>query len=121
MQSSHRGLYRSSNQGIFGGVCAGVADYFGQPAWLIRILMLTLFVFSGSLGVIVYLAALVLLDKQPTQVSPRAEMRNPFTQTSQASVREMTLRMQALDRRLQRMERYVTSKKFRFDQEFKDL
>jgi phage shock protein C len=47
-------LYRSSNQAWLGGVCAGVAECYGQPVWLIRILMITLFVFSGSLAALVH-------------------------------------------------------------------
>jgi len=50
MKNFDRKLYRSSNQAWLGGVCAGVAECYGQPVWLIRILMITLFVFSGSLA-----------------------------------------------------------------------
>lgn len=46
MKNFDRKLYRSSNQAWLGGVCAGVAECYGQPVWLIRILMITLFVLA---------------------------------------------------------------------------
>lgn len=78
MNSSGRKLYRSSNQAWLGGVCAGVAECYGQPVWLVRILMITLFVFSGSLGILVYLAGVFLLEKQPTQLPPQPGIRPQF-------------------------------------------
>lgn len=75
MNSPDRKLYRSSNQAWLGGVCAGVAEYYGQPVWLVRILMITLFVFSGSLGVLVYLAGVFLLEKAAHP--PAAIRRHP--------------------------------------------
>lgn len=121
--NQERKLYRSSNQGVLGGVCAGVAEYFNQPAWLIRILMFSLFVFSGSLGIVIYIAALVFLEKRPTAIPRQAEMRTPFqTAHDPASrMKELTVRLHRLDRRVQSMERYVTSRRYRFDKEFRDL
>lgn len=123
MNSPDRKLYRSSNQAWLGGVCAGVADYYGQPVWLVRILMITLFVFSGSLGLLVYLAGVFLLEKQPTHLPPPAGVRPQFgygEDTAQRA-RQLTERMQQLDQRLQTMERYVTSSRYRFDKEFNKL
>ncbi|WP_321408340.1 envelope stress response membrane protein PspC [Tolumonas auensis] len=123
MNSSGRKLYRSSNQAWLGGVCAGVAECYGQPVWLVRILMITLFVFSGSLGILVYLAGVFLLEKQPTQLPPQPGIRPQFgygEDTAQRA-RQLGERMQKLDQRLQAMERYVTSSRYRFDKEFNKL
>ena len=123
MNSSGRKLYRSSNQAWLGGVCAGVAECYGQPVWLVRILMVTLFVFSGSLGILVYLAGVFLLEKQPTHLPPQAGIRPQFgygEDTAQRA-RQLGERMQKLDQRLQAMERYVTSSRYGFDKEFNKL
>ena len=48
MNSSGRKLYRSSNQAWLGGVCAGVAECYGQPVWLVRILMVSLILLVNS-------------------------------------------------------------------------
>ncbi len=119
----NRNLYRSSTQGWIGGVCAGLAESYGQPVWLARIIFLTLFVFSGSLAVLLYLAGVVLLERRPAQ-SRKETPRKPafdYGQPMSTRLRQISERMQALDRRLQSMERYVTSSRFRFNNEFKDL
>lgn len=36
-------LYRDPNNGKLGGVCAGLAEYFGVEIWLMRILAVTAF------------------------------------------------------------------------------
>lgn len=118
-----RNLYRSSSQGWIAGVCAGLAESYGQPVWLARIVMLTLFVFSGSLGVLLYLAGVILLKRRPLSAreaeprQPKFDYGRPLTQRARA----LAERMRELDRRLQRMERYVTSNRFRYDKEFRDL
>ncbi|MFC6671982.1 PspC domain-containing protein [Marinobacterium aestuariivivens] len=66
----NRNLYRSSTQGWIAGVCAGLAETYGQPVWLARIIFLTLFLFSGSLAVLLYLVAVVLLERRP-RAAPR--------------------------------------------------
>ncbi|MFY0605928.1 MAG: PspC domain-containing protein [Cyclobacteriaceae bacterium] len=50
---SDKKLYRNTNDNIFGGVCSGLADYFGKSVIIIRIVffILTLFFF---IGIIVY-------------------------------------------------------------------
>jgi phage shock protein C len=116
-------LYRSSNQAWLAGVCAGVAECYGQPVWLVRISMVTLFVFSGSLAALVYLAGAFLLEKRPTQLPPQADLRPKFgygEDTAQRA-RQLSERMRQLDQRLQTMERYVTSSRYRFDKEFNKL
>ncbi|WP_038149233.1 envelope stress response membrane protein PspC [Tolumonas lignilytica] len=123
MKRCHNQLYRSSNQAWLAGVCAGVAECYGQPVWLIRILMVTLFVFSGSLAALVYLAGAFLLEKRPTQLPPSADRRPKFGYGEDAAQRakQLSERMQQLDQRLQAMERYVTSSRYRFDKEFNKL
>lgn len=123
MRNVDRKLYRSSNQAWLGGVCAGVAEYYRQPVWLVRLLMVTLFIFSGSLGVLVYLAGVFLLDKQPTQLPPDPMFRKTqaYDDEIMQRARQLNERMQRLDQRLQAMERYVTSSRYRFDKEFRKL
>ncbi|NVK40275.1 MAG: envelope stress response membrane protein PspC [Oceanospirillaceae bacterium] len=119
----NRNLYRSSNQGWIAGVCAGLAESYGQPVWLARIIFLTLFLFSGSLAVLLYLAGVVLLERRP-EAAPRETPRRPafdYGQPMNARLRQIGERMRVLDQRLQAMERYVTSSRYRFNKEFKDL
>lgn len=51
---------RSSSDRLIGGVCGGLASYFGVDATLVRIAMVALGLLGGT-GLIVYAAALVLV------------------------------------------------------------
>lgn len=58
-----RRLYRSNN-GMLGGVCAGIADYFGwDPTW-VRIGYILLSIFTVFSGVIVYLILWLVIPKK---------------------------------------------------------
>jgi phage shock protein C len=119
----NRNLYRSSDNGWIAGVCAGLAESYGQPVWLARIIFLTLFLFSGSLAVLLYLAGIVLLDRRQG-AAPQEAARKPsfdYGTPMSARLRQLNERLQAMDRRLQSMERYVTSSRYRFNKEFRDL
>lgn len=58
-------LYRSNNR-IFGGVCAGIAEYFNIDPTVIRILYLILSLFTvGFPGLIIYLILLLIIPNKP--------------------------------------------------------
>ncbi|MDX5585343.1 MAG: PspC domain-containing protein [Aureibaculum sp.] len=52
--NSTKKLYRNTNKKVFGGVCSGLADYFGISVLLVRILWLILFLFY-FIGFIIYI------------------------------------------------------------------
>lgn len=59
-----RRFYRDSEHGLLLGVCAGLADRFGVPAWLVRIVALVLAWYLLIPAVIAYvIAALIMPDK----------------------------------------------------------
>lgn len=47
-------IYRLKEEGMFLGVCAGLADYFGIDANLVRLIFILLIVDGGS-GIWIYL------------------------------------------------------------------
>ena len=59
-----RRLTRSRTQGVIGGVCAGLADYFGVDVVLVRLLFVILSI-AGAIvgGVIVYAAAWFIMPE----------------------------------------------------------
>ena len=65
----HRKLYRSQENRMIGGVCGGMAEYFNIDPNLMRILWVIL-AFLGGSGVIVYLAALIIVPNNPDQTIP---------------------------------------------------
>ncbi|MGC4081364.1 MAG: PspC domain-containing protein [Vicinamibacterales bacterium] len=63
-----RRLVRSSTDVKLAGVCAGIADYFGLDATLVRVAWIVLSVLPGAVfgGLIAYLAAWFIVPKPPT-------------------------------------------------------
>lgn len=51
--NSTKKLYRNTNKKVLGGVCSGLADYFGISELLLRILSLILSIFY-CIGIIIY-------------------------------------------------------------------
>ncbi|MGL5106521.1 MAG: PspC domain-containing protein, partial [Plesiomonas shigelloides] len=57
-------LYRYPREGKVAGVCAGLAHYFGIEVWLVRIMVITVFLFGGAgIVILAYLAAWLFMDK----------------------------------------------------------
>ena len=67
-----RRLTRTSRDRVIGGVCGGIGRYFGIDPTLVRIGFVALTLFGG-VGVIVYVAALLLvpLDEEGVAATPR--------------------------------------------------
>jgi len=56
-------LYRSRRDVILGGVCSGLADYFGIDTAIIRVLFV-LFAVAGGPGFLVYLVLWVVIPHE---------------------------------------------------------
>lgn len=122
--SSGRRFFRSADQAILGGVCAGVADYFGFNLRVTRILTIIAFCMATLMTVVAYIAIVVLVPARPLkggagQADPefRKALRSSPTQT----MGDLRSRFKSLDRRLARIEKYVTSSRYQLDREFQKL
>ncbi|MFA5417879.1 MAG: PspC domain-containing protein [Bacteroidales bacterium] len=62
MESSKR-LYRSTTNSLFGGVAAGLADYFLIDPVLVRVLFVLVALFGGG-GVLIYIVLWIAVPKQ---------------------------------------------------------
>lgn len=72
-----RRLYRSRPNRIIGGICGGVAEYFAIDVTLVRIIWVITVFFNG-LGLVGYIAALILMRENPEQADvPVAEKSMP--------------------------------------------
>jgi phage shock protein PspC (stress-responsive transcriptional regulator) len=71
-----RRLTRSRTNGTIAGVCAGLADYFAVDVVLVRLLFVILSI-AGAIvgGVIVYLAAWLIMPEGDSQSAPAADKR----------------------------------------------
>ena len=71
-----RRLTRSRTNGTIAGVCAGLADYYGVDVVLVRLLFVILSIASAVIGgVIVYVAAWVIMPEGDDQPAPAADKR----------------------------------------------
>lgn len=73
--SDPRRFLRSSSDRLVGGVCGGLARYFGIDATLVRIGMVALALLGGA-GLIVYAAALVLVPSDGEAAPGRTDTRD---------------------------------------------
>ena len=71
--SSSRRIYRDPDRRIFGGVCAGLAEYLNMDALIIRIIFAIL-VIAGGFGILIYLVLWVVLPEAKT-TAQKLEMR----------------------------------------------
>jgi phage shock protein C len=117
-------LYRNPRQGVIFGVCAGVAEYFGFDVTITRVVVAfsALFAFPMICGAYVVLGFLLPV-KQYTGTERDAV--DPVQRQVRASPHEMLAsaryRFRDLDARLQRLEKYVTSNRYKLDREFRRL
>ncbi len=58
-------VYRSNNK-MLCGVCAGIGEYFDIDPTLVRLGWVVLSLFAGC-GVILYIAAAIIIPKQPME------------------------------------------------------
>lgn len=117
-------LYRDTENGLIAGVCAGVADYFGVPVNTVRIVTFIIGLVYSVPVLIFYFGAAWLLPAKPRNLyrDPdderfwRAYRRSPLD-----TLGETKRKFRDLERKLRRMESYVTSRKFDLDREFKNM
>jgi phage shock protein C len=76
MNTTARRLVKSRTDRMVDGVCGGIAAYFSIDATLIRILWVLLTIFGGS-GVLLYIAAMIVMPKaEPDATAAAAPPKN---------------------------------------------
>ena len=119
-----RRFYRNRDRAMVAGVCAGLADYFGFNLKVTRILAVISLFMASIITLIVYFGVVLLVPPAPAgggepQYDP--EFRRAVRAAPRQTLSDVRRRFQALDSRLARLERYVTSPRFNLDQEFRKL
>jgi len=118
-------LYRSRSDRKIAGVCAGVAEYFGFDVTITRVVVLLGAVFFTPSVVVVYVILAMVLDERPPEAGGRREedieLERRVRAEPHATLHSVRHRFRDIDRRLQRMEKYVTSERFSLDREFEGL
>ena len=140
-------LYRNTREGRIAGVAAGLADHFDVAPWVVRLLWIAAFLFTGTLALWAYLAAWILLAPRPLRrqadgryssepeyeevevemeyderhhdYRPRKVFR--YSDSSTVRLKRARERLDAALRRVEDMESYVTSRQFELNKEFSRL
>lgn len=121
---SERKLYRHRKKGVIGGVCAGLADYFDVDVVLIRILAVTSLILTLQVAFIAYWVAYFVLNDDPNTLTNangrlNSKFRNAYERT--AVFNSVHDRFSKMEQRLRKLEAYVTSTRFKLNDEIDNL
>ncbi|AUU90866.1 MULTISPECIES: envelope stress response membrane protein PspC [Enterobacteriaceae] len=115
--NSNKKLWRIPQEGMVKGVCAGVAHYLDVPVKLIRLITVLAMLFGLFFPVVVvYIVMTFVLDPMPESA---VDAEN--TPTSSQLLDAVDAELEAGERRLRQMERYVTSDTFSLRSRFRQL
>ena len=120
---SERRYYRNADKAMLGGVCAGIADYFGFNLCMTRLLVVIAF-FTMPLTIFGYLALVFLTPSVSMKDNPRPvdpAFHRAVRSSPSQTMSDVRSRFKSLDRRLARLEKYVTSSRYQLDREFDRL
>lgn len=65
MAEKNKKLYRSGKDKILGGVCGGVAEYYGWDPTLVRLAWAAVSLIYGA-GLLLYLIAWIIMPRNPS-------------------------------------------------------
>ena len=118
-----RGLYRARD-GVFLGVCKGIARYFDLSVGVMRAIVILLFLVTGIWPVgLLYLIAAMIMKMEPVVPfgnSGDREFYNSYSSSRAGALDRIKRKFENLDRRLRRMEDVVTSRDFEWERRMRD-
>ena len=118
-------FYLDKRNGKFMGVCAGIADYTGLDATLVRIMFVSAVVMSGGSVLPIYFIAGFIADDKPRELAIEDKEDQRFWQGVRASprrtARDIRSRLREIDRRIADIESYVTTENRSLAREIEQL
>ncbi len=126
---------RNADRAVLGGVCAGIADYFGFNLRVTRLLAIIAFFVAMPVTILTYIAVVLLVPAESAGNSrkvereirrkrrrmSRRERREAAEEARREAADALGERARSLDERLARVEKYVTSSRYDLDREFRNL
>ena len=136
-----RRFVRDADRGVVGGVCAGIADYFGFRVCAVRFIFIIALLVAFPFAALTYFAIVLLVPAESSRyeyvverevihrrrrrrMSRRERRRAEAEAEEQERVHraeQVKERYRTLDERLARIEKYVTSSRYDLDREFRNL
>lgn len=120
MSTYRNRLYRNRQRGLLAGVCAGISDWTGFNLTALRVITVLLAIPFTAVIIIGYLALALLLPIMPEDLYRDKDEETFWRETRRApsdTVSQLNQRFRALDRRLQKLEAWLTSREYRIRQE----
>lgn len=116
------GIYRARN-GVFLGVCKGIAEYFDFSVFWVRMILVVVFIFSGFWPVIgVYLVAAFFMKPKPVKPIESEEERefyDSYVHSPKTAAQRLRKKFEELDRRIRSMEDKVTGREYEWERRFR--
>ena len=116
------GIYRARN-GVFLGVCKGIADYFDLSVFWLRLALVIVFIFSGFWPVIgVYLVAAFFMKPKPVKPIESEEERefyDSYVHSPKTAAQRLRKKYEDLERRIRGMEDKVTGREYEWERRFR--
>jgi phage shock protein C len=121
-------LYRDPKNAKLGGICAGVAEYFDFEVWIIRLLVVSVFIFSaGFFVVLAYIVAYFILNEMPEQrewqhsIYKKNHVKQKAWQAGHSAEKildNVDKELDKMDKNIEHLEAYVTSFSYKMNREF---
>lgn len=116
------GIYRARN-GVFLGVCKGIAEYFDLSVFWLRLALVIVFIFSGFWPVIgVYLVAAFFMKPKPVKPIESEEERefyDSYVHSPKTAAQRLRKKFDELERRIRGMEDKVTGREYEWERRFR--
>lgn len=116
------GIYRARD-GVFLGVCKGIADYFDLSIFWIRMALVVVFIFSGFWPVIgVYLVAAFFMKPKPVkpiESEQEREFYDSYVNSPKTAAQRLKRKFEELERRIRNMEDKVTGREYEWERRFR--
>lgn len=110
-------LYRLSDKRVFGGVCAGLAQYLGMPVTLVRALTVLALIVSFGVTLIIYIVMCFAVESVPSNYYDE----NNIAANVSKLLNEIDAKLNEGEMNLRQMERYITSDSFSINSKFRKL
>ncbi len=123
-EGCHNRLYRDPKKGKISGVCAGIADYFSLDVTLIRILAVVSGLAFSAVTIAFYILADIYLPVKPDDLYDDDQEENywrKYRKSPKDTLADTRYRFRKLERKLSRLEAYVTSDRYQLDRDLNDL
>ncbi|MBV1909644.1 MAG: envelope stress response membrane protein PspC [Kangiellaceae bacterium] len=139
-----RRLFKSPDKAKICGVCAGISEYFEFETWVVRLIAISFFLFSGGTAVVAYFVACFIMDPKPGSKSNKGcfgeekkrhrpaasedKQYNPSVKevwkkgnAPSVSLLNLENSFEKMENKLQKMETFVTSNKYQLEKEFAQM